>query len=1107
MLLNLHAHIVSVKYYQNMSKQRYIIFVLLSLFTGLVPSFGQPNSNYVKTVRMLDSLQNNGITSYEFFDGRGRSVVSATNGLGTSGRYVYTLQAYDAAGNVKRQWLPITGSFSILFPSEGTVSLVSTSQYGDSNCYSSFSYDALGRQTESIRPGVEWHSGNKTATTAYIVNRASDGTSSPAGSLTGETATDEDGHMLTTFYNLQGQKVLESRGSGNYTRYVYNGLGQLTDVLMPGHNPADPNHTSYGYEYDAMGRIVKKRYPGAEYIQYWYDHADRVAFMQDDMLRQKGRYRFMLYDAFGRLAVQGTCSGGGLSSVSSLVPTATFTQNSGGLLSTGYVVSNGVSLTAPSLEIVNYYDGYAFLSGSMSSLFSPIAAQNGVCVKGLPTGSVMSVSNGGFVCSVSLYDEQGRLVETRNTRPETTLTEIRTTSYTFTDNTQAAEYRLNSSGQGTAFIAHTANSYYTANDRLHAATLQVGLFSSQPTSSRTIQTINYDNLGRVTSVARPGSAGTVSYGYDLHGWVTGITTPSFKEELYYASDGGCSGTPCFNGNVSVQKWSNSNYAQKRGYKFTYDALNRLTEGIYGERDGLNNHTNYFNEQILEYSKSGAVKRLQRRGRKNDGKCGKVDNLHITLKGNRQHYVKDDAEKLQYDGAFDFNGDASNCSAFQYNANGSLITDTGKGIMFVEYDDNGMPRRIQFADGNVTEYVYTATGQKLRTIHYTAVPGITVGSGHTHQLTDAEILSKDSIDYLGDLVMENGVPTQYFFPGGYCLLDDGNVSGNISWHYYNQDHLGNNREVVNESGTLEQVTNYYPFGAPFCERTTAGVNTNATLQRYKYNGKELDLMHGLKWYDYGARMYDPLLLTWNAIDPLAEKYYSISPYAYCANNPVNAIDPDGRDYWYTNDKDQIYAFLNALGRGQTQYDFSGWGHATDAEFCGNLTYNDETHKFYTSYPSIVDGELTIVGKCFDAYLTPVSFSGIGYPGAFVYEPVTSTWEKVILSLDGGIKYNDGHFNWNVNFSGRITNYAPILGIVDIITPAQKSKAIATLLSKGAKLCKSFGTKHGEKIFKLGKKYYSFDNTKHNGGVYKVFEREGGNLKRIGTADENLNIFKK
>ena len=152
---------------------------------------------------------------------------------------------------------------------------------------------------------------------------------------------------------------------------------------------------------------------------------------------------------------------------------------------------------------------------------------------------------------------------------------------------------------------------------------------------------------------------------------------------------------------------------------------------------LNNHKNYYNEQILEYYPSGAVKRLQRRGRKDDGHSGKIDNLHITVKGNRLHYVSDDAAKLHYDGAFDFNGDASNGSAYQYNANGSLVTDTGKGIMFIEYDDNGMPRRIQFADGNVTEYVYAATGRKLRTVYYTAIPGITVGSGETHQLTASE----------------------------------------------------------------------------------------------------------------------------------------------------------------------------------------------------------------------------------------------------------------------------------------------------------------------------------------------------------------------------------
>jgi len=53
------------------------------------------------------------------------------------------------------------------------------------------------------------------------------------------------------------------------------------------------------------------------------------------------------------------------------------------------------------------------------------------------------------------------------------------------------------------------------------------------------------------------------------------------------------------------------------------------------------------------------------------------------------------------------------------------------------------------------------------------------------------------------------------------------------------------------------------------------------------------MHGLDTYDYGARQYNPVLARWDRVDPLCEKYYSISPYAYCGNNPVNRVDKDGR----------------------------------------------------------------------------------------------------------------------------------------------------------------------------------------------------------------------
>lgn len=109
------------------------------------------------------------------------------------------------------------------------------------------------------------------------------------------------------------------------------------------------------------------------------------------------------------------------------------------------------------------------------------------------------------------------------------------------------------------------------------------------------------------------------------------------------------------------------------------------------------------------------------------------------------------------------------------------------------------------------------------------------------------------------------------------------------NYYNKDHLGNNREVVNSSSNVRQLTNYYPFGAPYADPAAV---IGSTIQPYKYNGKELDTMHGLNTYDYGARQYYSIIGRWDRMDPLCEKYYDVSPYAYCMNNPVKYIDKEG-----------------------------------------------------------------------------------------------------------------------------------------------------------------------------------------------------------------------
>lgn len=63
------------------------------------------------------------------------------------------------------------------------------------------------------------------------------------------------------------------------------------------------------------------------------------------------------------------------------------------------------------------------------------------------------------------------------------------------------------------------------------------------------------------------------------------------------------------------------------------------------------------------------------------------------------------------------------------------------------------------------------------------------------------------------------------------------------------------------------------------------NSNQDEQPYKYNGKELDKMHGLNMYDYSARYLEPAIGRFTTVDPLAESDYNWSPYVYVDNNPL------------------------------------------------------------------------------------------------------------------------------------------------------------------------------------------------------------------------------
>ena len=337
----------------------------------------------------------------------------------------------------------------------------------------------------------------------------------------------------------------------------------------------------------------------------------------------------------------------------------------------------------------------------------------------------------------------------------------------------------------------------------------------------------------------------------------------------------------------------------RGYRYVYNDANRLRGAAYSEErtDGTTpTQTPNYGAAFL-YDANGNIGHIYRYGKKQNSEYGYVDNIVLSYTGNQLTSVKEKANSVTAERSTDYKGEKDVQTSCTYNGVGSLTSDEGRKIALIKYDNMNNPSRIQFTNGNVTKYVYSATGEKLRTVHQTAAPNITVAVGTAHELTASELLYTDSTDYYcgGKLTVKNGRMDKYFFDGGYAQAktNETTLTDNFSSYYYNTDHLGNVREVIDEKGDIVQITNYYPFGTPYSAEDFA--THNPDQQDRKYNGKEFDSTHGLNTYDYGARQYCSLFGRWDRMDPLCEKYYSVSPYAYCANNPIRFIDNDGKDY--------------------------------------------------------------------------------------------------------------------------------------------------------------------------------------------------------------------
>ena len=172
------------------------------------------------------------------------------------------------------------------------------------------------------------------------------------------------------------------------------------------------------------------------------------------------------------------------------------------------------------------------------------------------------------------------------------------------------------------------------------------------------------------------------------------------------------------------------------------------------------------------------------------------------------------------------------------------------------------------------------------------------------------------------------------------------------YFYHSDHLGSASWITDSAGIAVQHLQYLPYGEPYIDQRAAGTTYS---ERFRFTGKERDEETGYGYF--GARYMDHELMTmWLSVDPMADKYPNISPYAYCAWNPVKLVDPDGReaideDDWYKDKNGYVHWDANVhsqkdLNNGE---EYLGKTVMMVAEGSDEVTYGDQYGHTHASVP--------------------------------------------------------------------------------------------------------------------------------------------------------------
>lgn len=825
-------------------------------------SFSQ-GYNYIVSYSPTEPIQdrtelssNNSLINISYYDYFGRRIQDNLHKQSPDGNDLVSLTEYDMSGRISRRWSGIPYLKDGAIVSDPAMAWASEETLKDSTAYTDIEYDILDRIKKLSGPGKIWKDNKISTRSSYSINNSGcrrfiigkDGTIIGAGyykdsTLRVETTFDEDGFNTNLYYDSRGHKILERRYDfandiNLDTYYVYDDLSRLRFVLPPEASDIDDislaiNDYAFIYKYGKAGRLTWKKIPGSGWTRYLYDRHNDVIGRQDSLMRASGLFELTVPDNFGREAVKVVVDNSFPDSLECIDLRVTYDVDSKSYIWDSS--SEYKKYQIPEIKDIrhlismNFYDSYQNPAYASEPLSNPLTSD--ADTHGLLTGTFRaSVSSDDIVYSSFLYDYRGRIVETNASISNNYSNKVET-RYNFIGDIQSKIETATVNGRTDALNKEME---YDIAGRLIKETSRLN--NSKPA----VVSFSYGDSGLEgqTVFQLNDSTFNIADTYNIRGWLTSRRSKEFEIKVEYES-AELTGRALYSGLISAVQW---NFPQIRRipqvYAFGYDLLSRLTGGITFNMNKVHNES-------LSYDRNGNIYRVLRIGPNKT-----YTNIQHKHHGNQLllSFINDKEAHYTYDG------------------NGNMIYD-GADNLDIRYNYLNQIRMISRDGHKLADYVFTSDGTKLSATDADGNGLVYIGSFTYKKCTDS--LSLESAPFCKGRLL--------------CGKSD------IEPAYYLEDNVGSIRAILDYNGNLVEANEYYPSGV----RWSSEDLPSSTSNRFRFNGKEEQNFLGIPYIDYGARMYDSqYLLSWLTPDRYSESFYNISPYSFCAGNPMLYADTDG-----------------------------------------------------------------------------------------------------------------------------------------------------------------------------------------------------------------------